>query len=81
MSQSKPIAVICSDIAATFQWLKTNFDVDRIQAASRIASCSKDGKIYILILTAEQSYGWEFSDMIISPNYYSLEKIVKSRIR
>jgi len=77
----KPVAVITNNIPSTFQWLKNEYGVDRIQHTSRIGTNTKTGQNYLLVLSERDVQGWEFSGMLVSPFYHSLEQVVRSRIR
>lgn len=46
-----------------------------------MATNTKTGQDYILILNREDALGWEFSGHLVSPFYESLEQTVRSRIR
>jgi hypothetical protein len=79
------IAVICCDGMRAWRWLleeysSINLGVKESNRQARTITFN-NGNTYILIDNISQAHGYEFVDYIKSPDFYSLEDVVKSRIR
>jgi hypothetical protein len=74
------IAVLTSNIESTTQWMKDNYKIKQINLSQRML-LDESGVTFLLVSSREDILGWEFSDLIISPQYDDLVNLVKSRIR
>ena len=76
----KPIAVISSNLQATMRWIQETQDIVSFNWAQK-AFTDRHNNIFVIINNEEQALSWEFSGMIVAPDYYHLEHVVKTRIR
>lgn len=76
----KPIAILSSNFNETIQWIKRNFEIESLNISTREFT-TKTGSRYIIIMKEEQVRGIHFADYIKSPDYYTLEDIVKAQVK
>lgn len=79
----KPIAVVADNINIALEWLRQKIGSDNIHKVNMINRRidTKDGLTYIIVVNKEQARGFEFSSMMIAPDFESLIDVVKRRIR
>ena len=78
--KDRPIAVLSSNYAATIDWLEETRGAKPRHPFSTFCN-DANGKTFLIIAKYEEALGWEFSDMLIAPDYESLETTVRSRIK
>lgn len=76
----KPVAVLSSNLETTIEWLK-GFGECEVKLAERKVIFNKSKRVYVIIQNIEQAYAWEFSTYICAPDYFTLEDVVKTRIK
>ena len=74
------IAVLSSNFHTTSEWIIRTKSLGRFDKANGIFT-GNDGTEYIIVSNREQIYGWEFTGYEKSPDYETLEDLVKTRIR
>jgi hypothetical protein len=78
--RDKPIAVLSRDIFATIQWLRGQIQIDHMDISRNLIR-ARDGKEYRIIQTEAQANGCEFKEYVRAPDFYTLEDVVRERIR
>lgn len=74
------IAVLSCNFHETLNWLMTTNDKSQVKL-SRSLVISEKGDEYFIISTIEQAHEMEFNKYIKAPDYYTLEDVVKTRVR
>lgn len=80
MEHIKPIAVLSSYHHETLVWIRQTYGAD-LKLTPSGALVNRGPTMFVIIQNRAHVLGWEFSDMLIAPDYESLESIVRSRIR
>ena len=80
MERTKPIAVLSSNRCKTVVWIQQTYGADFKPTRSG-ALVNSGPTMFVIIQNWEDALGWEFSDMLIAPNYVGLEREVRSRIK
>lgn len=74
------IAVLSSNFITTSEWLNKNKGPGIFFKTSGIFK-TNTGIEYLIIMDSQGLYGWHFDSYVKSPDYETLEDLVKTRIR
>lgn len=77
---NKPIAVVSSNYEATRRWLTTAFKIVSENLARRIL-IDEAGVQYIIVTEPNYAIAFEFSAVMVAPDYQTLLDVVRQRIR
>jgi hypothetical protein len=78
--QSNLIAVLSSNFNQSIVWLREQYNIVEVNKMNRKAR-DINGNIYIIVDIPMMAYGYEFSSYLKAPDFFTLEDVVKSRIR
>lgn len=78
----KPIAVVADNISTALDWLRKQYgdEIRKVNMQNRRIDLY-NGMTYVIVINKEQARGFEFSSMVVAPDYESLIDTVKRRIR
>ena len=77
---TKPIAVVAPTITSGMLWINKNFKVKKFYINTG-RFLLEDGRVLIVIAEPQHLFGYEFSDVMTTPDYESLLDLVKVRVR
>jgi hypothetical protein len=86
MPPKKPIAVIADTLTNAIDILSELHDLREVNGPKRVVT-AKNGQRFVIILFVQDSYGYEFSDILCIPtawknvDYERIYSIVKTRVR
>jgi len=82
MNEEKlPIAVLCTSVQYAVNWLQADrgLDIKHVNL-SQARVTDVDGQVYMLVRDQQHIRGYHFASYLKSPDYYSLEDELKTRI-